>query len=59
MGELDLVAKKGKTLDVYEVKCSYRIVKARKQVKKIKQYNKWKNANFFFYCAATGLIIEL
>jgi Holliday junction resolvase-like predicted endonuclease len=37
IGEIDIIAHKGDICDIYEVKCSYRIVKARKQLKKIKK----------------------
>ena len=32
LGEIDILAKKGNSIDLYEVKCSYRITKAKKQV---------------------------
>src|SRR3989344_8962031 len=38
LGEIDMVAKKGNRLDLYEVKCSYRIVKAKKRLKKKKSF---------------------
>ena len=38
VGEIDIMAKKGNMLDLYEVKCSYRILKAKKQLNRIKRY---------------------
>ena len=32
LGEIDIMAKKGSRFDLYEVKCSYRILKAKKQL---------------------------
>ncbi len=37
LGEIDIIARKGKKIDLYEVKCSHRIMKARKQLKRIKK----------------------
>ena len=35
LGEIDIVAKKGNKIDLYEVKCSHRILKAKKQLNKM------------------------
>jgi hypothetical protein len=37
LGEIDVIAHKDDYCDIYEVKCSYRVVKAKKQLKKIKE----------------------
>ncbi|MBT3465568.1 hypothetical protein HOD20_00200 [archaeon] len=60
VAEIDILAKKGNEYDIYEVKCSYRITKARRQMKKIQKHLKFKIANKYFYCGATsGLILIL
>ena len=44
LGEIDIIAKKGNRFDLYEVKCSYRILKAKKQLSRVKKYLNLKNA---------------
>ena len=58
LGEVDVLAKKGKLIDLYEVKCSFRIVKARKQAKSLRQHLQKIN-NIYFYCGATSSLILL
>lgn len=58
VGEIDVVARKGDRVDLYEVKCSYRIHKAKRQLKKFsrimsKEQNVGEN---FFYCGLSGII---
>lgn len=54
IGEIDLVGIKDGKIDVFEVKCSYRIIKAKKQLKKIRKIisftNEFKRIRTFFYC---------
>ncbi|MEM4398110.1 MAG: hypothetical protein QW757_05825 [Candidatus Woesearchaeota archaeon] len=60
LGEVDIIAKKGNEYYIYEVKCSYRITKARKQAKALRKH--LKNIaikSIFFYCGATGAIVLL
>lgn len=59
IAEVDILAKKGNIIDVYEVKCSYRIVKARKQLKRIKRIIKASKMNFFFFCGASSRLEEI
>ena len=66
MAEVDIIAKRGNVVDVYEVKCSYRIVKAKKQLKRIRQIlnleRKILNAekmNLFFFCGASSRLEEV
>jgi hypothetical protein len=58
IGEIDLLCIKGEQADIYEVKCSYRIVKAKKQLKRIKRFfgsnNLFKNVRTFFYCGESS-----
>ena len=58
LGEVDVLAKKGKLIDLYEVKCSFRIVKARKQAKSLRKHLQEIN-NIYFYCGATSSLILL
>ncbi|MBN2367452.1 hypothetical protein JXC34_00410 [Candidatus Woesearchaeota archaeon] len=57
--EIDILAKKGKEIDLFEVKCSYRITKARKQARSIIKHLRFNVHNFYFYCGATGALILL
>ncbi|MGM5483998.1 MAG: hypothetical protein ACQER9_03730 [Nanobdellota archaeon] len=64
MGEIDILAVKNDSYDIYEVKCSHRIVKARKQLKRIKKIfdsgNEKSSVNkLFFFCGGTGEIIDI
>jgi len=59
LGEIDLLARKGKKVDLYEVKCSHRIMKARKQLKRIKRILNLERANSFFYCGSSGMIVSV
>jgi hypothetical protein len=58
LGEIDILAKKNNQYHVYEVKCSYRIIKARHQLKKIKKLvpNIKKT---FFYCGESDSIEQI
>ncbi|MBI2101906.1 hypothetical protein HYT53_04825 [Candidatus Woesearchaeota archaeon] len=57
LGEIDIVAKKGSRLDLYEVKCSYRILKAKKQLSRIKRYLNLSNARSYFYCGNSKALV--
>ncbi|PLW79300.1 hypothetical protein C0585_08475 [Candidatus Woesearchaeota archaeon] len=59
VGEIDLMGIKDDKIDVYEVKCSHRIVKAQKQLKKIKKYYKDKVRNTFFFCGESGALLSV
>ncbi len=61
IGEIDLVGVKKDGLDLYEVKCSYRIVKAKKQLRKAKRILTTTEAlkqaiNAYFYNGESGEI---
>ncbi|RJQ15659.1 hypothetical protein C4573_05880 [Candidatus Woesearchaeota archaeon] len=58
LGEIDVLARKGSKIDIYEVKCSHRIVKAKRQKRKMHKYLQTK-FNFFFYCGSSGSLIML
>ena len=53
VAEIDILARKGDVCDVYEVKCSYRILKAKKQLQKIKKLLP-NIKNLFFFCGESG-----
>jgi predicted RecB family endonuclease len=57
VGEIDVLAKKGNSFDLYEVKCSYRITKAKKQAKSLRKHFGKKISNIYFYCGATSSLI--
>ena len=57
LGEIDIMAKKGNRLDLYEVKCSYRIFKARKQLNRIKRHLNINNARSYFYCGSSKALV--
>ena len=57
LGEIDIIAKKGNRFDLYEVKCSYRILKAKKQLSRIKKYLKLGNARSYFYCGNSKSLV--
>jgi len=56
--EIDLLGIKDDRIDVYEVKCSYRIIKAKKQLNRIHRlYNYRKNLNKYFYCGIADKLV--
>ena len=59
LGEIDILARKGNRLDLYEVKCSYRILKAKKQLSRIKSILNVKNAKTYFYCGNSKLLVTV
>ncbi|MBI2653762.1 hypothetical protein HYX02_03025 [Candidatus Woesearchaeota archaeon] len=59
LGEIDIIAKKGNRLDLYEVKCSYRILKAKKQLNRLKKYLNLTNARSYFYCGNSKLLVTV
>lgn len=56
VGEIDLLAEKNGKIDVFEVKCSYRIYKARQQLKKIRKYLGKPINRYYFYCGSSHLL---
>ena len=58
IAEIDVLAIKDEMYDVYEVKCSYRITKARKQLRKIKKLLP-NVGNMFFFCGGSGVLKEI
>lgn len=48
---------KGDQIDLYEVKCSYRIIKAKKQLEKAKKLLGLEKCDYYFYCGDSGVIV--
>ena len=59
LAEIDLIAKSGSNVDLYEVKCSHRIVKARKQLKRIKRILNLPSSKSYFYCGSSGTLVNV
>jgi Holliday junction resolvase-like predicted endonuclease len=59
VGEIDIVARRGDKVHLFEVKCSYRIVKARKQLIKFKKIMRHQNTSCFFYFGEGNVIVEI
>lgn len=61
IAEIDVLAVSGNRVDIFEVKCSHRIVKATKQLRKIRTLLKdaFKNEYIqtFFYCGASESLL--
>lgn len=59
IGEVDVVARRDTEVHLFEVKCSYRIVKARKQLTKFKKIMRDEKASCFFYFGEGNTIFEI
>ncbi|MEK6853939.1 MAG: hypothetical protein AABX60_01270 [Nanoarchaeota archaeon] len=61
LAEVDVLARKGENVDLYEVKCSPRITKAKRQLKKLSRYlGKGMNiSNCYFYCGSSHSIMAV
>jgi hypothetical protein len=61
IAEIDVLAVKGDSCDIYEVKCSHRVAKARKQLKKIRKIisKDWNVREAFFFCGESKTLIQL
>ena len=53
LAEIDLLAVRENSCDVYEVKCSYRITKAKKQLLRIKRLMP-EVTTLYFFCGGSG-----
>ena len=58
LAEIDLLAVRENSCDVYEVKCSYRITKAKKQLLRIKRLMP-NVTNLYFFCGESGQLKEV
>jgi len=59
VAEIDLMAFDGGACDIFEVKCSYRISKAKRQLRKIRKVVTRKIRNSFFFCGESGMLIHV
>ena len=59
LGEIDIVARKGNKIDLYEVKCSHRIVKARRQLNRMKRLMNLDKSKAYFYCGSSEALISV
>lgn len=57
LGEIDLIGRKGSNIDLYEVKCSHRIVKAKRQLERMKRILHLDNSKSYFYCGSSGALV--
>ena len=57
LGEIDIIAKKGNKVDLYEVKCSHRILKAKKQLERMKRLMNLEKSRAFYYCGSSGSLV--
>jgi hypothetical protein len=58
LGQVDLAGVRGTKTDLYEVKCSFRIHKAVKQLKRAQKIMNV-SGSLFFYCGSSGQIQEV
>ncbi len=61
IAEIDVLAVTGNYCDIYEVKCSHRLTKARRQLVKIKKILSRDSIvrDSFFYCGGSRLLVKL
>lgn len=62
VGEIDILAfKDSGVCDIYEVKCSHRISKAKRQLKKLRKLMSRGNkvGDTFFFCGESGALISV
>ncbi|MBI5398580.1 hypothetical protein HZB03_03895 [Candidatus Woesearchaeota archaeon] len=61
VAEIDILAMKGDFYDIYEVKCSHRIAKAKKQLRKIKKLLSTTSRirQVFFFCGESKTLIQV
>ncbi len=55
LGQIDLAGVKDDRTDLFEVKCSYRIHKAEKQLRRARKIMR-SNGQLFFYCGSSGVL---
>lgn len=57
VGEVDVLAVKDDVCDIYEVKCSYRIAKAKRQLTKVRKHLQTRVRNAFFFCGDSESLV--
>jgi hypothetical protein len=58
VGEIDLMGINIGAVDVYEVKCSNRLTKAKHQLEKIKRLLKREPRHLYFYCGESNKLLD-
>ena len=59
IGEVDVLARKGNEIHLFEVKCSHRPIKARKQLGRVRKNFSEYPTKCFFYCGTGKSLTEL
>jgi len=62
IAEIDVIGVGAHGVDIFEVKCSNRVVKARKQLQKIKRLfgsGLDEQVNTWFYCGEAGRLLQI
>jgi len=60
LAEADVLARRGDSVDIYEVKCSPRVTKAKRQLRKLSKYLVSLNiANCYMYCGSSHSITNI
>jgi hypothetical protein len=62
VGEVDLVGVHANGIDIFEIKCSYRVVKAKQQLEKIRKLFGADNdasVGYYFYCGAASQLEKI
>lgn len=59
LGEIDIIGRCGDKYDLYEVKCSFRIFKAKKQLARAMKFLDFENMRSFFYCGSSRKIVSM
>ena len=61
LAEADVLARKGDAVDIYEVKCSPRIAKAKRQLRKLAKYlgGGMNISNVYLYCGSSHSIMTI
>ena len=59
IAEIDVLAKKGEDIDIFEVKCSHRPFKARRQLSRLKRILKDQINHSYFYCGSSHKLMTM
>ncbi|MBI4441549.1 hypothetical protein HY639_05255 [Candidatus Woesearchaeota archaeon] len=59
IAEIDVLAKRGDAIDIYEVKCSHRPFKARQQLSRLRRIFRHHIKHSFFYCGSSGMLMVM
>ena len=61
VAEIDIIGMRRGYCDIYEVKCSHRVTKARQQLRKIKKLltPQRRIRHAYFFCGESGLLLKM